>query len=107
MRFLATLIFFPFLWLRGLVAFILGIVGGMATIALVALAVAAWFLPRNRVNLYIRHIPFHNGHLSYWQLVAVALGLSFGCFMARYMYDWFLLRLHSFRHRDPSPWKTA
>jgi H+/Cl- antiporter ClcA len=107
MRVLATILFFPLLWLRGFVSFFFGLISGVATVALFVLAIAAWFLPRNSLQLYLRYVPLHHGHLQYWWLVALALGLAFGSFMARYFYDWVLLRLNWIRTGSMRPWRAA
>jgi hypothetical protein len=107
MRFLATLLFFPLLWIRGFVSFIFGLIGGLATIVLVALAVAGWFLSERSVEFYIQYLSIHHRYLHYWPLVFLTLGVAFGSFMVRYCYDWFLVRLHLFRRGDMAPWRMA
>lgn len=107
MRVLATILFFPLLWLRGFVSFFFGVISTLATVALFALAIAAWFLPKNRLHLYLHYIPINHGHLQYWWLVALAVGVAFGSFMARYFYDWVLLKLNWIRCGSMRPWRTA
>jgi len=109
-RLLATILFFPLLWLRGFVSTIFGFFGGLATVLLIAMAVAPWFLPQGDVDYYIQFIPIHHfyhGYFHYWPLVFAMLGVAFGSFMVRYCYNWFLLRLHLYRRGDMAPWRMA
>jgi hypothetical protein len=106
-RVLATILFFPLLWLRGFVSFFFSVIGGLATVALFALAIAAWFMPKSSLQLYLRYVPIHHGHLQYWWLVALAVGVAFGSFMVRYFYDWALLKLNCIRSAGVSSWRPA
>lgn len=107
MRMLATLLFFPLLWLRGFVSFGFGLLGGIATLVLTGLAVGACFSSRYDIEYYAMYFTYQFGyrrlalHLHYWPMVLVALAVAFGSFLVRYFYDRMLFRLNWFRTGYP------
>jgi hypothetical protein len=77
-RFFKSLLFYPLFFLRGIVRWVLGIIGGLFGLVFLLLAAIAYF----------EHVQ------KLWITAGILLLLSFLCFVLRVSYTWLLLKLN-------------
>lgn len=90
MRVVASIIFYPMLWARGLALVFLKVVGGLLSLAFLVMLLLKMFANSSTSSGGMSDVP--------WYGVAAAALPGLCCFMLRQWYDSILLRLNPTGH---------